>query len=122
MHRYSWPGQRSSVSNVTPIHMPPDPMPMSTRDGRCAASESPSTKPSAPSATTTREPARSVFAPTRRTAQPATANPATMPAGKDATNRPIVAGPFLVIGGSLWIMANLSHNMMPMDQLMQMQR
>jgi cytochrome o ubiquinol oxidase operon protein cyoD len=29
---------------------------------------------------------------------------------------------FLVIGGSLWIMANLSHNMMPMDQLMQMQR
>ncbi len=29
---------------------------------------------------------------------------------------------FLVIGGSLWIMANLDHNMMPMDQLMQMQR
>jgi cytochrome o ubiquinol oxidase operon protein cyoD len=29
---------------------------------------------------------------------------------------------FLVIGGSLWIMANLNHNMMPMDQLMQMQR
>jgi cytochrome o ubiquinol oxidase operon protein cyoD len=28
----------------------------------------------------------------------------------------------LVIGGSLWIMANLDHNMMPMDQLMQMQR
>ena len=28
----------------------------------------------------------------------------------------------LVIGGSLWIMANLHHNMMPMDQLMQMQR
>jgi cytochrome o ubiquinol oxidase operon protein cyoD len=28
----------------------------------------------------------------------------------------------LVIGGSLWIMANLSHNMMPMDQIMQMQR
>jgi hypothetical protein len=28
----------------------------------------------------------------------------------------------LVIGGSLWIMANLNHNMMPMDQLMQMQR
>jgi cytochrome o ubiquinol oxidase operon protein cyoD len=27
----------------------------------------------------------------------------------------------LVIGGSLWIMANLNHNMMPMDQLMQMQ-
>jgi cytochrome o ubiquinol oxidase operon protein cyoD len=24
--------------------------------------------------------------------------------------------------GSLWIMANLNHNMMPMDQLMQMQR
>jgi cytochrome o ubiquinol oxidase subunit IV len=29
---------------------------------------------------------------------------------------------FLVIGGSLWIIANLNHNMMPMDQLMQMQR
>jgi cytochrome o ubiquinol oxidase operon protein cyoD len=29
---------------------------------------------------------------------------------------------FLVIGGSLWIMANLNHNMLPMDQLMQMQR
>ena len=28
----------------------------------------------------------------------------------------------LVIGGSLWIMANLNHNMTPMDQLMQMQR
>jgi cytochrome o ubiquinol oxidase subunit IV len=29
---------------------------------------------------------------------------------------------FLVIGGSLWIIANLNHNMMPMDQIMQMQR
>jgi cytochrome o ubiquinol oxidase operon protein cyoD len=29
---------------------------------------------------------------------------------------------FMVIGGSLWIMSNLNHNMMPMDQLMQMQR
>ena len=29
---------------------------------------------------------------------------------------------FLVIGGSLWIMANLNHNMMPMDQIMQMER
>jgi len=29
---------------------------------------------------------------------------------------------FLVIGGSLWIMANLNDNMMPMDQLMHMQR
>ena len=28
----------------------------------------------------------------------------------------------LVIGGSLWIMANLNHNMTPMDQIMQMQR
>ena len=28
----------------------------------------------------------------------------------------------LVIGGSLWIMAHLNHNMMPMDQIMQMQR
>ena len=28
----------------------------------------------------------------------------------------------LVMGGSLWIMANLNHNMMPMDLLMQMQR
>jgi cytochrome o ubiquinol oxidase subunit IV len=29
---------------------------------------------------------------------------------------------FLVMAGSLWIMANLNHNMMPMDQIMQMQR
>jgi cytochrome o ubiquinol oxidase operon protein cyoD len=29
---------------------------------------------------------------------------------------------FLVIGGSLWIMANLNHNMPAMDQLMLMQR
>jgi cytochrome o ubiquinol oxidase subunit IV len=29
---------------------------------------------------------------------------------------------FLVIGGSLWIMDHLNQNMMPMDQLMRMQR
>jgi len=29
---------------------------------------------------------------------------------------------FLLIGGSLWIMANLNHNMMPMDAIMRMQR
>jgi len=29
---------------------------------------------------------------------------------------------FLVIAGSLWIMAHLNQNMMPMDQIMQMQR
>ena len=29
---------------------------------------------------------------------------------------------FLVVGGSLWIMANLNQNMTPMDQIMQMQR
>lgn len=29
---------------------------------------------------------------------------------------------FLVIAGSLWIMANLNHNMMPMNQIMSMQR
>jgi cytochrome o ubiquinol oxidase operon protein cyoD len=28
----------------------------------------------------------------------------------------------LLLGGSLWIMANLNRNMMPMDQIMQMQR
>jgi cytochrome o ubiquinol oxidase operon protein cyoD len=28
----------------------------------------------------------------------------------------------LVVGGSLWIMANLDNNMLPMSQLMQMQR
>lgn len=28
----------------------------------------------------------------------------------------------LVIGGSLWIMANLNHNMMPMERIIQMQR
>jgi cytochrome o ubiquinol oxidase operon protein cyoD len=29
---------------------------------------------------------------------------------------------FLVIGGSLWIMANLNQHMLPMDQIMRMQR
>jgi cytochrome o ubiquinol oxidase subunit IV len=29
---------------------------------------------------------------------------------------------FLVIAGSLWIMSHLNQNMMPMDQIMQMQR
>ena len=29
---------------------------------------------------------------------------------------------FLVIVGSLWIMAHMNHNMMPLDQIMQMQR
>ncbi len=29
---------------------------------------------------------------------------------------------FLVMAGSLWIMANLNHNMMTMDHIMQMQR
>lgn len=28
----------------------------------------------------------------------------------------------LIIGGSLWIMYHLNHNMMPMDEIMQMQR
>ena len=28
----------------------------------------------------------------------------------------------LVVAGSLWIMSNLNHNMLPMDQLMKMQR
>jgi cytochrome o ubiquinol oxidase operon protein cyoD len=28
----------------------------------------------------------------------------------------------LLMGGSLWIMAHLNHNMMPMDQMMKMQR
>jgi cytochrome o ubiquinol oxidase operon protein cyoD len=28
----------------------------------------------------------------------------------------------LLLTGSLWIMANLNHNMMPMDQIMRMQR
>jgi cytochrome o ubiquinol oxidase operon protein cyoD len=28
----------------------------------------------------------------------------------------------LLIVGSLWIMMNLNHNMMPLDQIMQMQR
>jgi cytochrome o ubiquinol oxidase subunit IV len=47
--------------------------------------------------------------------------------GSDNTNN-IMALAFgvlivvLVVGGSLWIMANLNSNMMPMDQIMQMQR
>ena len=29
---------------------------------------------------------------------------------------------FLVVGGSMWIMSHLNHNMMPMDQIMRMER
>ena len=29
---------------------------------------------------------------------------------------------FLILTGSLWVMANLNHNMLPMEQIMQMQR
>ena len=35
----------------------------------------------------------SALAPWRRTSHPASANPAIMPAGNDATSSPIVAGP-----------------------------
>ena len=47
--------------------------------------------------------------------------------GKDNTNN-VLALAFgvlivaLIMAGSLWIMANLDHNMMPMDQVMKMQR
>ena len=50
-----------------------------------------------------------------------------MTTGPDNTNN-VMALAFgllivlLVISGSLWIMANLNNNMMPMDQIMQMQR
>ena len=49
--------------------------------------------PSAPSATSTSDPASSILDPCRRTAEPARAKPATMPAGNEATSSPIVAGP-----------------------------
>jgi cytochrome o ubiquinol oxidase subunit IV len=47
--------------------------------------------------------------------------------GPDNTNNVLALGfglliVFLVIGGSLWIMAHLNQNMLPMDQLMKMQR
>ena len=47
--------------------------------------------------------------------------------GPDATNN-VMALAFgvliviLLIGGSLWIMSHLNHNMLPMDRIMQMQR
>jgi cytochrome o ubiquinol oxidase operon protein cyoD len=47
--------------------------------------------------------------------------------GPDSTNN-VLALAFgvlivlLIITGSLWIMAHLNHNMMPMDQIMRMQR
>jgi cytochrome o ubiquinol oxidase subunit IV len=47
--------------------------------------------------------------------------------GPDNTNNVMALGfglliVFLVIGGSLWIMGHLNQNMLPMDQIMQMQR
>ena len=47
--------------------------------------------------------------------------------GPDSTNNVLALAfgvliVFLIIAGSLWIMANLNHNMLPMDQIMKMQR
>jgi cytochrome o ubiquinol oxidase operon protein cyoD len=47
--------------------------------------------------------------------------------GPDSTNNVLALAfglliVFLIIAGSLWIMANLNHNMLPMDQIMRMQR
>jgi cytochrome o ubiquinol oxidase operon protein cyoD len=50
-----------------------------------------------------------------------------MTSGPDSTNNVLALAfgiliVFLIIAGSLWIMANLNHNMLPMDQIMKMQR
>ena len=47
--------------------------------------------------------------------------------GPDSTNNVLALAlgiliVILVAAGSIWIMANLNHNMMPMDQLIRMQR
>jgi cytochrome o ubiquinol oxidase subunit IV len=47
--------------------------------------------------------------------------------GPDNTNNVMALGfgvliVFLVLTGSLWIMDHMNHNMMPMSQIMQMQR
>jgi cytochrome o ubiquinol oxidase operon protein cyoD len=47
--------------------------------------------------------------------------------GPDSTNNVLALAfgiliVFLIIAGSLWIMGNLNHNMLPMDQIMKMQR
>jgi cytochrome o ubiquinol oxidase operon protein cyoD len=47
--------------------------------------------------------------------------------GPDSTNNVLALAfgvliVFLIIAGSLWIMSNLDHNMLPMDQIMNMQR
>jgi len=46
--------------------------------------------------------------------------------GPDSTNNVLALAfgiliVFLIIAGSLWIMANLNHNMLPMDEIMKMQ-
>jgi len=50
-----------------------------------------------------------------------------MTSGPDSTNNVLALAfgiliVFLIIAGSLWIMANLNHNMLPTDQIMKMQR
>ncbi len=47
--------------------------------------------------------------------------------GPDSTNNVLALAlgvliVVLLVGGSLWIMSHLNHNMMPMDQIMKMQR
>jgi len=50
-----------------------------------------------------------------------------MTSGPDSSNNVLALAfgiliVFLIIAGSLWIMGNLNHNMLPMDQIMNMQR
>ncbi len=50
-----------------------------------------------------------------------------MTSGPDSTNNVLALAfglliVFLIIAGSLWIMGNLNHNMLPMDQIMNRQR
>jgi cytochrome o ubiquinol oxidase operon protein cyoD len=50
-----------------------------------------------------------------------------MTSGPDSTNNVLALAfgiliVFLIIAGSLWIMANLNHHMLPMEQIMKMQR
>jgi cytochrome o ubiquinol oxidase operon protein cyoD len=50
-----------------------------------------------------------------------------MTSGPDSTNNILALAfgiliVFLIIAGSLWIMTNLNHNMLPMEQIMNMQR
>jgi hypothetical protein len=93
MHRYSWPGQYASVANVTPIHSPPEPRPISERATNNAGRLVAVANITAPTAAVAMAVSRVVRVRPARTRHPAAANPSIIASGNVLASAPIMAGP-----------------------------